>query len=128
MEEADQHETLPILARDARITTHAVEDASAALPEVRRGRGGLPTVQAAAAAAGGFMAGAAVYGIVQQRRGRGGGALAKGARKRSLGRRRGRGALPAAGQAAVESLEVLSTRTMLLDVHLLGAPRAHGDG
>jgi hypothetical protein len=127
MEEADTRETLPILARDVRIAPRAAEDASAAVPEVRRGRGALPTVQAAAAAAGGFMAGAAVYGIVQQRRGRGGGALVKGARKRSLARRRGRGVLPAAGQAAAESLEVLSTRTMLLDVHLLGAPRAHGD-
>jgi hypothetical protein len=128
MEEADEREVLPILARDVRITPRPAEGSSS-LPEVRRGRGALPAVQAAAAAAGGFVAGAAVYGIVQQRRGRSGsGALVKGARKRSLARRGGRGALPAAGQAAVESLEVLSTRTMLLDVHLLGAPRGHGDG
>ena len=128
MEEADEREVLPILARDVRITPRPAGDSSS-LPEVRRARGGLPAVQAAAAAAGGFVAGAAVYGIVQQRRGRSGaGALVKGARKRSLARRGSRGVLPAAGQAAVESLEVLSTRTMLLDVHLLGAPRSHGDG
>lgn len=75
----------------------------------------LPAVQAAAAAAGGFVAGAAVVGLVSRRRS--GVALTKGRRPRPLRRAR-------QGQAGPELLQVVGTRTLLLDVHLLGGPSA----
>jgi hypothetical protein len=114
MSEAEEFDSLPVLARDARIVTE--RDKQAAAPDVRRSlAGSLPSVQAAAAAAGGLVAGAAVLGIVQRRH-RSAGALVKASRKRSLGRRAGRGALP----AAAESLQVVSSSTFLVEVHLLG--------
>jgi len=81
------------------------------------GPGSMPAVQAAAVAAGGFVAGAAVVGLVH-RRGRRSAALA-GSRNvaRSLGRA---GARRAA--AAPEKLQILSSHTLLLDVHVLGTP------
>ena len=65
----------------------------------------LPAVQAAAAAATGFVAGAATVAIVRRRSAR---KLAR--TQRSVPRR------------AVEALPVLSTRTFLVDVHVLGKP------
>ena len=77
-------------------------------------RKGIPAVQAAAAAAGGFVAGAAVVGLVGRRRSR---ALSKGRRARSLRGRR-TGAVKNAGVA--ERLQIVGSRSLLLDVHLLG--------
>jgi len=75
----------------------------------------LPVVQAAAAAAGGFVAGAAVVGLVHRRHAR---ALARGRTGRSLqGRRR-------ATSLAAEGLQIVGSRSLLLDVHLLGSPSA----
>lgn len=76
--------------------------------------GGLPVIQAAAVAAGGFVAGAALAGIVHRRR----------ARQGTLTRRR---ALRAAGGgrargAPRELLQVVGSRSLLVDVHLLGVP------
>jgi len=71
----------------------------------------LPSVQAAAAAAGGFVAGAAVVGLVGRRHRR---ALARGASGRRLSGRVG----AAAGVA--ERLQIVGSRSLLLDVHLLG--------
>lgn len=71
-------------------------------------RGMVPAVQAAAVAAGGFVAGAAVVGLVNHRHNR---ALAQGQPRRRL-LRRSRG-----GQ--VEALQIVSTRSILVDVHLL---------
>jgi hypothetical protein len=68
----------------------------------------LPAVQAAAVAAGGFVAGAAVVGLVHRRQRRSG-ALAKG----RGGRRSGR---------ASELVQVVGSRSFLVDVHLLGGP------
>ncbi len=65
----------------------------------------LPAVQAAAAAATGFVAGAATLAVVHRRRTR------KAARgQRGLARR------------ASEVLPVIGSRTFLVDVHLLGKP------
>jgi len=88
-----------------------VVDATAAqLAQVRPNVASLPAVQAAAAAAGGFVAGAAVVGLVgrRQRRAK---ALAKGAKRARLGRR-----VP----APTELLQIVGSRSLLLDVHLLG--------
>ncbi len=71
-------------------------------------RGMVPAVQAAAVAAGGFVAGAAVVGLVNHRHNR---ALAQGQPRRRL-LRRSRG-------ARVEALQIVSTRSLLVDVHLL---------
>jgi hypothetical protein len=76
----------------------------------------IPAVQAAAAAAGGFVAGAAVVGLVNRRHAR---ALARGGARRGL-LRRGR----AAGRnaAVVDRSQIVGSRSFLLDVHLLGSP------
>jgi hypothetical protein len=77
-------------------------------------RKGIPAVQAAAAAAGGFMAGAAVVGLVGRRRSR---TLGKGRRSRAMRGRR-TGAVKSTGVA--ERLQIVGSRSLLLDVHLLG--------
>lgn len=69
----------------------------------------VPSVQAAAVAAGGFVAGAAVVGLVSRRHSR---ALAKGPAPRRLLRR--------SRNARVQALQIVSTRSVLVDVHLLG--------
>lgn len=77
-------------------------------------RGVVPAVQAAAVAAGGFVAGAAVVGLVNHRRQSRALAEGTGQRRRFLSRGRGRG-----GSARVEALQIVSTRSLLVDVHLL---------
>ncbi len=77
----------------------------AAAPRAR-----VPAVQAAAVAAGGFVAGAAVVGLVSRRHSRA--ALAAGTPRRRLLRR--------SRSSRVEALQILSTRSVLVDVHLLG--------
>jgi hypothetical protein len=104
---------LPVLAREATV----VEDYRFA-GEISRGRAStaLPAVQAAAAAAGGFVAGAAVVGLMTRGR-RHSAALAKGRGGRRLtGGGRRRGGVPAAG----ELVQIVGSRSLLLDVHLLG--------
>lgn len=83
-------------------------------PEPRQGRALIrsvaPAAQAAVVAAGGFVAGAAVVGLAARRRGRGARAPAKGrrrARRKAVG---GRG----------ELVRIVGTRSLLVDVHLLG--------
>ncbi len=78
----------------------------------------MPAVQAAAVAAGGFVAGAAVIGLVQRRRRRSS-ALAKGASRRALARRNRAGAQRGNGKAA-ELVQIVGSRSFLVDVHLLG--------
>jgi hypothetical protein len=73
-------------------------------------RGMVPAVQAAAVAAGGFVAGAAVVGLVNRHHNR---ALAQGQQPR-------RRLLRRSGGARVEALQIVSTRSVLVDVHLLG--------
>jgi hypothetical protein len=68
----------------------------------------LPAVQAAAVAAGGFVAGAAVVGLVHRRQRRSG-AIAKGRGARRASR-------------ASELVQVVGSRSFLVDVHLLGGP------
>ncbi len=73
-------------------------------------RARVPAVQAAAVAAGGFVAGAAVVGLVSRRHSRA--ALTAGTPRRRLLRR--------SRAARVEALQIVSTRSVLVDVHLLG--------
>ncbi|HTQ68245.1 MAG TPA: hypothetical protein VMI13_06090 [Solirubrobacteraceae bacterium] len=80
---------------------------------LRRYTAAPPAVQAAAAAAGGFVAGAAVFGLVQRRHRRAA-ALARAQRGRRLSRRGD----PGGGVA--ELVQIVGTRSLLVDVHLLG--------
>jgi hypothetical protein len=69
-----------------------------------------PSAQAMAVAAGGFVAGAAVFGLASRRRGRRSTrALAK-RRRSTSGKSGGRG----------ELVQILGTRSLLVDIHLLG--------
>ena len=74
-----------------------------------------PAVQAAAAAAGGFVAGAAVLGLVHRHRSKAA-ALAASRRGRRL-RRRGD-----SGGGVSELVQIVGSRSLLVDVHLLGGP------
>ena len=74
----------------------------------------IPAMQAAAVAAGGFVAGAAVVGLVQRRH-RQSGSSPK-ARRVVRGGRGGR-----AGERAGELVQIVGSRSLLLDVHLLGS-------
>jgi hypothetical protein len=112
---AEARDALPVLAHEA-----TVVDGYPFAGELARARASasIPAVQAAAVAAGGFVAGAAVAGLVTRRQ-RNSAALAKGRRAgRRLGRRgrRGRGAAPAAS----ELVQIVGSRSLLVDVHLLG--------
>jgi len=77
----------------------------------------IPAVQAAAVAAGGFVAGAAVVGLASRRHRRP--SVQSGSRRRSHGLGRGsrekRG-----GSKAGELVQIVSSRSLLVDVHLLG--------
>ena len=77
----------------------------------------IPGVQAAAVAAGGFVAGAAVVGLVARRQ-RQAAALSKG---RHAGRRLGRAGRARRADGGVgELVQIVGSRSLLLDVHLLG--------
>jgi hypothetical protein len=74
-------------------------------------RGMVPAVQAAAVAAGGFVAGAAVVGLVSRRHNRAALAAGSSPRRRLLRR---------SSQDRVQALQIVSTRSLLVDIHLLG--------
>lgn len=76
-------------------------------------RSPAPGVQAAAAAAGGFVAGAAMLGLVHRRHNKR--VALTGARSRRRLRRAGK-----RSKSMGELMEVVATRTLLVDVHLLG--------
>jgi hypothetical protein len=74
-----------------------------------------PTVQAAAVAATGFVVGAATVGLVSRRRQRRSRALARGGSRRRLGGRRKHSTGPVG-----ELVQIVGSRSLLVDVHLLG--------
>jgi hypothetical protein len=106
-------DAVPVLADEQSIARGAAGSASTALE--RHAGAVIPAVQAAAVAAGGFVAGAAVVGLVHRRQrralllakpGRRAGKLARGGARRS-------------GRAA-ELVQIVGSRSLLVDVHLLG--------
>ena len=109
---------LPVLADDtgivrARRLAPAQQRTDAVAAERR-----LPAVtavQAAAAAAGGFVAGAAVIRLVDRRR-----------RAATAGTRRRRAAPRRARSAGSELVQIVGSRSLLLDVHLLAGPGKDG--
>lgn len=87
----------------------------------------MPAVQAVAVAAGGFVAGAAVLGLVQRRQRRSS-ALSKGhgaGRGIKKARHAGRLDTRRASTRAAELVQIVDSRTLLVDVHLLGRPGEH---
>ena len=103
-------DALPVLASEP--TVMRAKPVPGAL--ARGGSAVIPAVQAAAVAAGGFVAGAAVVGLVQRRQ-RQSASISKGGRR---GRGVGRAGRAAAGGG--ELLQIVSSRSLLVDVHLLG--------
>jgi hypothetical protein len=97
-------DALPVLA-DGPYVVQA-QQAAGALTGDWRSAG--TAVQAAAVAAGGFVAGAAVVGLVHRRQHRST-ALSKGKRARKGGK-------------AGELVQIVGSRSFLVDVHLLGGP------
>jgi hypothetical protein len=117
VDEAEQIDALPVLAEDVTVLPAAEAQGSV---ERHTGAALIPAMQAAAAAAGGFVAGAAVVGLVHRRHRRA--AALAGKRGRSLVRR---GRPPRRGGAQpLELLQVVGSRSLLLDVHLLGGSGA----
>jgi len=78
-----------------------------------------PAAQTVAVAAGGLLAGAAIVGLAGRRRARAGKALGRRASRGRTGRRLG-----GRGGAQRQGLEILTTRSLLVDIHLLGLPGA----
>jgi hypothetical protein len=89
------------------------------LGSVRSTRAIVPTVQAAAVAATGFVAGAAAAGLVRRRRHRRELIRAGSSRRRAV---IGRGRSGRGGRAGGELVQIVGSRSLLVDVHLLGVP------
>jgi hypothetical protein len=121
--EAEEIDALPVLVEELP-AAHPLAPGGA-LPAARRLAGAtMPAAQAVAVAAGGFVAGAAVLGLVQRRQRRSS-ALAKGrGAGRAVKKARRAGAIDTrrAGAGAAELLQIVDSRTLLVDVHLLGRP------
>jgi hypothetical protein len=115
-EEGEILDAVPVLAGQPRIVPDARREPVGAIE--RSAATVIPAVQAAAVAAGGFVAGAAVVGLVHRRQRRSL-LLAKG--------RRGAGRLSRGSRTsrAGELVQIVGSRSLLLDVHLLGG--ADGD-
>jgi len=97
-----------------------VEPLAGALSSQRPPSGMLPAVQAAAVAAGGFVAGAAVVGLVHRHH-RHSQALTRGRRGRELAKNGGGFRRPRPPARAVELVQIVGSRSLLVDVHLLGS-------
>jgi hypothetical protein len=109
--EAEEIDALPVPAIRPRIVP--AQPHPGALSAQRPPVGMLPAVQAAAVAAGGFVAGAAVVGLVHRRQRRSA-PLARGRRaRRELKARQ--------PSRAAELVQIVGSRSLLVDVHLLGS-------
>jgi hypothetical protein len=113
MGDTEEVDALPVLAQEPTV----IASPAGALPaQAGSGRAVVPAVQAAAVAAGGFVAGAAVVGLVHRRRRSTTLAKGRGARRLSRGGR-------SANRSAGELLQIVGSRSLLVDVHLLGGER-----
>ncbi len=97
-----------------------VAPAPRALTERRDARAVVPAVQAAAVAAGSFVAGAAMMGVAHRRRRRR--ELVRAGARRGLGRGGGRRAASGGrgSRSMGELVQIVGSRSLLVDVHLLG--------
>ncbi len=111
--DTEEIDALPVLA-DEPIVLPAGTLASAPATYWRSTSVAMPAVQAAAAAAGGFVAGAAVVRLVSRRHRRlSPFATSRRGTRRSSRRSRG-------GSKAGELVQIVGSRSLLVDVHLLG--------
>jgi hypothetical protein len=97
--DTEEVDAIPVLAEQEQVSAAVVP------------HGAAPIAQTAAVAAGGFVAGAAVLGLVHRRQ-----------RRRAtaaLVARRGRGR--ARAKSIGEAIEIVASRSLLVDVHLLGS-------
>jgi hypothetical protein len=113
--DTEEIDALPVLAEEATVV-RAYPLAGAPATYWRSTSAAIPAVQAAAAAAGGFVAGAAVIRLVSRRHRNASQLLAP---------RRGRRGLPRgrdkrSGSKAGELVQIVGSRSLLVDVHLLG--------
>jgi hypothetical protein len=90
------------------------------LPERSEAHAVLPAVQAAAVAAGSFVAGAAIVGLAHRRQRRR--ELVRAGARRGLGRGGGRRAASGrrGSRGMGELVHIVGSRSLLVDVHLLG--------
>jgi hypothetical protein len=99
----EEVDALPVLARDAGVASDDRGEAAVSL------RTAGPGVQVAAVAATGFVAGAAVVGLVHRRR-----------RRHAQAPRRAARRAATRGGPVGELVQIVGTRSLLVDVHLLG--------
>lgn len=118
--DAEVVEGVPVL--DAGPEEIVTVEAGTRSPARRRPAGSSAAVQAAAAAAGGFVAGAAMLSLLQRRQRR----AAALVRAQRPGRVLGRRAVPGAGTVS-ELVQIVGTRSLLVDVHLLGGSSPTGE-
>jgi hypothetical protein len=110
--EGEEVDALPVLAgQPAYVRSYPF--AGALSRDWREAGTVIPAMQAAAVAAGGFIAGAAVVGLVNRRH-RSASAPAKGRRVSRAGRS------ARAGERGGELVQIIGSRSLLVDVHLLG--------
>jgi hypothetical protein len=106
----------PPVTGDTEEVDAVVVDSADVVPAVRDARAVVPAVQAAAVAATGFVAGAAAAGLVRRRR-----------RSRDLARAGSRRRIGVRGQRGSgtvgELVQIVGSRSLLVDVHLLGGSR-----
>jgi hypothetical protein len=112
--DSEEVDAVPVLADDA-------ADGSAGYGREIVPRGATPIVQTAVVAAGGFVAGAAVLGLVHRRQSRRAALAAARPRRRIV--RAGARAKPVGGIA-----EIVASRSLLVDVHVLGSPAPSARG
>lgn len=114
--DTEEIDALPVLA-DGPAVVHAYPLPGAPATYWRSTSAAIPAVQAAAVAAGGFVAGAAVVRLVGRRQRNASALLAPRRSRRGLGRRsRDKRASSKAG----ELVQIVGSRSLLVDVHLLG--------
>ena len=114
--DTEEIDALPVLAEEEMLVS-AYRLPSAPATYWKSTALAIPAVQAAAVAAGGFVAGAAVVGLAQRRHRR---PSALSSSRRS-GQGLGRGSREKrAGSKAGELVQIVSSRSLLVDVHLLG--------
>jgi hypothetical protein len=114
--ESEEVDALPVLADEPHLLVQPT-DAGTLPGDWRSGGAVLPAVQAAAVAAGGFVAGAAVVGLMHHRQRRSA-ALTKGRKSARELSKRGSGR----GGKTGELVQIVGSRSFLVDVHLLGGP------
>jgi hypothetical protein len=111
--DTEEIDALPVLADEPELV-HAYRITDPPATYWRSTSVAIPAVQAAAVAAGGFVAGAAVVGLVRRRQRQ---LSLSGARR--AGRAIGRGSRRKGASKAGELVQIVGSRSLLVDVHLL---------